>query len=226
VLTQIFSLPGFPFLALKSIPRLVWSDQTDFVRKTAVFPTWYGLAKWTCASVQESSSVNTVYPIQWRAPEKELESNRRMDLIGIFTCLALVGAIGFTVAYGLKRTAVTAQLSAQQNPPPIKTPLSVGDALKKVRAVLKHQSFVSRKWSIKEDNPNGMLIAILTFEEDLGNQAAVAKRQLILTISIIVEDEITLVRLMYSVYAPFGRTTCNAVLEETTAAIENVVQQQ
>ncbi len=45
MLTQIFSLPGFPFLALKSIPRLVWSDQTDFVRKTAVFPTWYGLAK-------------------------------------------------------------------------------------------------------------------------------------------------------------------------------------
>jgi hypothetical protein len=148
-----------------------------------------------------------------------------MDLLGIFVCLALVGAIGFTIAYGRKRSSISTQLSAQENPPPFKTSLSVGDAVKKVRAVLKNQSFVSRRWSIKEDNPNGMLIAILTFEEDLGNQAAVAKRQLILTVSIIVEDEITLVRLMYSVYAPFGRTTCAAILNETTAAIENVVQQ-
>lgn len=144
-------------------------------------------------------------------------------VISIFTAL-------LSVVYFRRRASVLQSLSSLENPPEMETTLPLSDAYKKIRHILKQESFHSYKWTIKEDNPKGMLIAILTFEEDLGNQSAVAKRQLILTVSVQADekDEETgcIVRLVYSVYAPFGRSTCDAVLNETTDAIGKVLEEK
>jgi hypothetical protein len=157
-----------------------------------------------------------------------------MDSLGIGICLALVGAICLTLVYAMKRTAIKSQLARLENPPTIKSTLRVGDALKRVRGVLKNTTFASKKWTIKEDNPNGMLIAVLTFEEDLGNHVAVAKRQLVLTVSVAASEisspsnlsQDTEIKLMYSVFATFGRQSCDQILRETSEKIESVVRQQ
>lgn len=149
-----------------------------------------------------------------------------MDLLTIGICGVVVGAVALAVTYAMQRKKVRAYLSAIENPPEIKSPLSVKDALRNVRGVLKNKTFASQKWEIKEDNPNGMIMAVLSFDEDLGPLSAAAKRQMILTVSAISEDDATTtVRVLYNVYATFGRITSDAILKETTNSIKEVVEQ-
>ncbi|CAN5529361.1 hypothetical protein BH10CYA1_BH10CYA1_32720 [soil metagenome] len=147
-----------------------------------------------------------------------------LTTIGI--CLAGIGAIALAVTYAVQRKKVRAYLSAIENPPEIKSPLSVKDALRNVRGVLKNQTFTTKKWEIKEDNPNGMIMAILAFDEDLGTLSSAAKRQMILTVSAITEDDATTVRILYNVYATFGRITSDAILKETTKSIKEAVEKE
>ncbi len=150
----------------------------------------------------------------------------QMDLLTIGICGVVVGAVALAVTYAMQRKKVRAYLSAIENPPEIKSPLSVKDALRNVRGVLKNKTFASQKWEIKEDNPNGMIMAVLSFDEDLGPLSAAAKRQMILTVSAISEDDATTtVRVLYNVYATFGRITSDAILKETTNSIKEVVEQ-
>lgn len=148
-----------------------------------------------------------------------------MDLLTIGICIVLIGALALAVTYVVQRKKVRAYLSAIENPPQIKSPLSVKDTLRNVRGVLKNKTFASKKWEIKEDNPNGMIMAVLSFDEDLGPLSAAAKRQMILTVSAISEDDATTVRILYNVYATFGRITSDAILKETTNSIKEVVEQ-
>lgn len=148
-----------------------------------------------------------------------------MDLLTIGICVVLIGAVALAVTYFVQRRKVRAYLTAIENPPQIKSPLSVKDALRNVRGVLKNKTFASKAWTIKEDNPNGMIMAVLSFDEDLGPLLAAAKRQMILTVSAISEDEATTVKILYNVYATFGRITSDAILKDTTNAIKEAVEQ-
>lgn len=148
-----------------------------------------------------------------------------MDLLTIGIGIVVVGAIGLAVTYFVQRKKVRAYLSAIENPPHIKSPLPVKDALRNVRGILKNKTFASKTWVIKEDNPNGMIMAVLSFDEDLGPLAAAAKRQMILTVSAISEDDATTVKILYNVYATFGRITSDAILKDTTSSIKEAVEQ-
>ena len=149
-----------------------------------------------------------------------------MDLLSIGICVVVIGAVALAVTYVVQRKKVRAYLTAIENPPQIKSPLSVKDALRNVRGVLKNKTFSSKTWVIKEDNPNGMIMAVLSFDEDLGPLSAAAKRQMILTVSAISEDDATTVKILYNVYATFGRITSDAILKETTNSIKEAVEQK
>lgn len=143
-----------------------------------------------------------------------------MDFLTIGMLVAAVGAIALFVTYKVKSRKIRAYLTAIENPEPFKSPLAVADALSRVRGVLKNQTFAKMKWTIKSDNPNGMIMAVITFDEDLGPLSSAAKRQIIATVSAINEDQSTVVRVAYNVYATFGRISTDAILHETTRAIE------
>jgi hypothetical protein len=148
-----------------------------------------------------------------------------MDFLTIGICVVVVGAIALAVTYTVQRKRMRAYLTAIENPEPIQSPLSVADCMRLMRGVLKNKAFSERRWQIKEDNPNGMIMAVLAFDEDLGTLSAAAKRQIILTVSAMSDGESTTVRLLYNVYATFGRITADAILKETTNSLKNVVQQ-
>ena len=169
----------------------------------------------------QTSKPAILYVADW-APLKRVCAH--MDILTIGICVLVVGAVALAITYALQRKKVRAYLSAIENPPEIKSPLSVKDALRNVRGVLKNKTFASKQWVIKEDNPNGMIMAVLSFDEDLGPLSAAAKRQMILTVSAISEADATTVRILYNVYATFGRITSDAILKETTNSIKDVVQ--
>lgn len=147
-----------------------------------------------------------------------------MDFLTVVVVVVVVGAIALAITYAARRNKVRAYLANIENPAPIQSALSVPEAMRQVRAVLKNRDFSTRKWQIKEDNPNGMIMAILAFDEDLGALAAAAKRQIVLTVSVTPEAESTTVRLLFNVYATFGRISADAILKETTSSIKEAVQ--
>lgn len=148
-----------------------------------------------------------------------------MDFLTIGICVAVVGAVALAVTYTVQRKRMRAYLTAIENPEPIQSPLSVAECMRQMRGVLKNKTFSEKKWQIKEDNPNGMIMAVLAFDEDLGTLSAAAKRQIILTVSAMSDGDATTVKLLYNVYATFGRISADAILKETTNSLKNVVQQ-
>lgn len=158
-----------------------------------------------------------------------------MDFLGIGIGVVVLGAVALVVTYKVRQSKVRQYLTAIENPEPFSSMLPVSDSMRQIRGVLKNDIFSGKSWSIKEDNPKGMIMAVVAFDEDLGTLSAAAKRQIILTVSVKSEsessseneasthDHATTVRLMYNVYATFGRISADAILKETTESIKKAL---
>lgn len=142
-----------------------------------------------------------------------------MDLLLIgFLAVAVIGAL-LAIAFFTKRRQIQDQLFKLQHPPAVITSMSIAECMSAIRGVVKNHSFHGQKWAIREDNPKGMMIAVLTFDEDIANRANIAKRQLILYVSVTTEGELTKATLSYNAYSTFGRQTTDSIIRETTSEI-------
>lgn len=141
----------------------------------------------------------------------------------VFIIAAMVGAVLFMLASiaRVKTKVLSERLSNLDQPPPIASRKSPKDTYKTVKAEVKRFNLTGRGWSIKEDNPKGMLMAVCSFEEGAGAQPGLLKRQIIMTAQVsATEGGGAKATVFYNVYSPVNRIACDEIVLETTKAIQ------
>ncbi|HEY9712690.1 MAG TPA: hypothetical protein V6C72_04430 [Chroococcales cyanobacterium] len=143
----------------------------------------------------------------------------------IFIALVIGVLLGvFVWSYRSKRKQITAQLQAIDSPEAIETAHDIPVAMRLIRTKLKGLEFEGSHWVIKEDNPKGMLMAVIHFDQDFGPKVGRLNRQVIMTTSIrATESGGTSTEIFYSVFSPFSRASCDQIIQSTTSQIKELL---